>query len=78
MNDFHIVAILYAKAGREAELRDKLSPVVEASRRDAGNLRYDLFVDRDDRRRFVFVEHWASLADQQRHHSETEHIRRFQ
>ena len=78
MSDFHIVAVLYAKEGREAELKDKLVAVVEPSRADEGSLSYDLFVDQDDPRRFVFVEHWASTEAQHRHHTQTGHIRRFQ
>ena len=72
------MAALYAKEGREAELRENLVAVVEPSRRDEGSLRYDLFVDQDDPRRFIFVEHWASVEAQHRHHTQTEHIRRFQ
>lgn len=75
---FFVLAVLYAKAGREAELREKLEAVVEPSRRDAGNLRYELFVQQDDPRRFVFVEHWESAQAQEAHHTRTEHIRRFQ
>ncbi|MNL26399.1 hypothetical protein D3C87_1479230 [compost metagenome] len=36
-----------------------------------------MFADRNDPRRFVFVEHWASPEAQHRHHTESEHIRRF-
>lgn len=78
MSEFHIVVAIYAKEGREVELREDLVAVVEPSRRDEGNLGYDLFVDQDDPRRFVFVEHWANPDTQRRHHTETEHIRRFQ
>lgn len=42
--DLFVLVVLYAKAGRESELRDKLRAVVEPSRRDTGNLRYELFV----------------------------------
>jgi quinol monooxygenase YgiN len=78
MADFHIVVALYAKEGREAELRKSLIAVVEPSRKDEGNLSYDLFIDQNDPRRFVFVEHWASPEAQQHHHTKTDHIRRFQ
>ncbi|AET95601.1 putative quinol monooxygenase [Caballeronia zhejiangensis] len=78
MNDFFVLAIMYAKEGRENELRRSLVDVVEPSRRDEGNFRYELFVQQDDPRRFVFVEHWATQQAQERHHSESEHIRRFQ
>jgi len=76
--DFFVLAVLYAKPGREAELKEKLKAVVEPSRQDAGNLRYELFAQQDDPRRFVFVEHWESLQAQEAHHTQTEHIRRFQ
>ena len=78
MDDFYVLAVLYAKPGREAKLREKLRAVVEPSRCDAGNLRYELFEQKDDPRRFVFVEHWENPAAQEAHHTQSEHIRRFQ
>jgi quinol monooxygenase YgiN len=66
------------KEGWEDELRENLIDVVERSRRYEGHLRYELFVQQDDRRRFVFVEHWASQQAQERHHLESQHIRRFE
>lgn len=75
--EFFILAVLYAKQGREQELRDDLIAVVEPSRNDEGNLRYELFVQQDDPRRFVFVEHWASPEAQHKHHTESDHISRF-
>ena len=78
MDDFFVLVVLYAKAGREAELKERLRAVVAPSRQDAGNLRYEMFEQQDDPRRFVFVEHWESPAAQEAHHTQTEHIRRFQ
>lgn len=78
MDDFFVLAILYAKEGKEQALRAGLMAVVEPSRNDAGNLRYELFAQQDDPRRFVFVEHWASAAEQERHHTESAHIQQFQ
>jgi quinol monooxygenase YgiN len=78
MDDFFVLVIVYAKSGREADLREKLKAVVEPSRKDQGNLRYELFEQQDDPRRFVFVEHWESPDAQEAHHTQTEHIRRFQ
>ncbi len=77
MSDFYIVVALYAKQGRENELRADLVELVGPSRRDAGSLRYELLVQQDDPRRFVFVEHWASPEAQRQHDAETDHIRRF-
>lgn len=78
MDDFFVLAILYAKEGQEQALRTSLMAVVEPSRNDAGNLRYELFAQQDDPRRFVFVEHWSSAAAQERHHTESTHIQQFQ
>jgi quinol monooxygenase YgiN len=78
VSDFYIVAALYAKEGHEAELQRRLFDLVEHSRQDEGNLSYDLFADQADPRRFVLVEHWASPETRHRHHTQTEHIRRFE
>lgn len=77
MPGLHIVAILYAKEGKESELSGDLAVITEASRKEDGNIRYDLFEDQNDPRRFVIVEHWRSEADQQKHHNDSDHIRHF-
>lgn len=74
MSDFFVMVALYAKEGREAELRDSLTALVGPSRRDPGNLRYELFKQQDDPRRFVFVEHWASAEARDKHHTQAAHI----
>ena len=47
MSEVFIVVGLKAKAGAEDKLRQDLSVLVEPSRAEDGNLRYDLFEDRD-------------------------------
>jgi len=47
MSEIFIVVGLKAKAGAEDKLRQDLSVLVEPSRVEDGNLRYDLFEDRD-------------------------------
>ena len=47
MSEIFIVVGLKAKAGAEDKLRQDLSVLVEPSRAEDGNLRYDLFEDRD-------------------------------
>lgn len=78
MSDFFVLVAMYAKQGQEGRLRADLAAVVEPSRKDEGNLRYELFEDQGDPRRFVFVEHWASPAAQEQHHTRSEHILHFQ
>ena len=78
MSDFFLIVVLYAKEGQENQLRADLTAVVEPSRKEEGNLRYELFGDQSDARRFVFVEHWADAASREKHHTESKHIRYFE
>jgi quinol monooxygenase YgiN len=78
MSELFIVVALRAKQGKEDELRRDLIAVVEPSRKEKGNLGYDLFVDQSDPGRFVFVEHWASREARDKHHNEGPHIRHFE
>ena len=77
MSELFIVVGLKAKAGKEDELRRDLSALVEPSRQEDGNFRYDLFEDQDQPGRFVFVEEWASTEARDKHHEHGPHILRF-
>ena len=68
-----VLAVLTAKRGQEAELRGVLEGLVESSRAEGGCLRYDLHVNMDNPREFVFVENWKSGADLDAHF-ETPHF----
>tara|TARA_E500000318_G_scaffold101690_1_gene105357 strand:+ start:3357 stop:3653 length:297 start_codon:yes stop_codon:yes gene_type:complete len=72
-----IVVGLKAKAGTENVLRQDLSTLVEPSRNEDGNVRYELFEDQDDPGHFVFVEEWSSIDAQARHHEHAPHIAHF-
>lgn len=78
MSELFIVVAIHAKPGTEAELRRDLTAVVEPSRKESGNLGYELFVDQNDPGRFVFVEHWASREARDKHHNEGPHIKHFE
>lgn len=77
MSEIFIAVGLKAKAGKEDELRRDLSVLVEPSRSEVGNIRYDLFEDQNEPGRFVFVEEWASIETQTRHHEHGAHIHHF-
>lgn len=77
MSELFIVVGLKAKAGKEDELRRDLSAVVEPSRNEDGNIRYDLFEDQNEPGRFVFVEEWASVEARTKHHEHGPHIVHF-
>ena len=77
MSNLFIVVGLKAKAGKEDELRRDLAEVVELSRKEDGNIRYDLFEDRDEPGCFVFVEEWESMEARSKHHEQGPHIQHF-
>ena len=77
MSELIVVVGLKAKAGKEDELRRDLSVLVEPSRNEDGNLRYDLFEDQDEPGRFVFVEEWSSVELRNKHHEQGPHIQHF-
>jgi quinol monooxygenase YgiN len=72
-----IVGVLKVKEGTEKEMRDIFAALVEPSRKDKGNLRYELYQDRKDPRRFVFVQRWADEESQRKHDKESAHIKEF-
>lgn len=77
MSELFIVVGLRAKSGKEDELRKDLIAVVEPSRAEEGSLSYDLYEDKDSPGLFVFVEHWASMASREKHHTQGAHILHF-
>lgn len=77
MSELNVVVGLKAKAGKEDELRRHLSVLVEPSRKEEGNLRYDLFEDACEPGRFVFVEAWSSVETRMQHHEHGPHIQHF-
>jgi quinol monooxygenase YgiN len=57
-----IVAVLVAKPGKLDDLTALLATMVEASRAEPGNLRYDLWRDQADLNRFVLDELYKDQA----------------
>jgi quinol monooxygenase YgiN len=60
MKTLTVVAIMKAKPGQEAALRQELLGLVPATRQEAGCLNYDLHQATDDPGRFLFHENWTS------------------
>jgi quinol monooxygenase YgiN len=77
MSELFIVVGLKAKEGKEDELRRDLASLVAPSRKEDGNIRYDLFEDHDAPGHFVFVEEWVSTEARDRHHKHGPHILHF-
>ena len=71
----HVIAIFVAAAGKEHELEQLLSGLVEPTRREAGCLRYDLMRGIPGQSGdFVFIEEWESEAALDAH-SKSAHLR---
>jgi quinol monooxygenase YgiN len=69
-----IMTVLFqARPGREAELRQALTDVLEPTRKEDGCLFYDLHVATDDPSKLLFHESWASQAHHAAH-DRTPHI----
>lgn len=77
MSELVIVVGLKAKADTEDQLRRDLSDLVEPSRREDGNISYELFEDQNEPGLFVFVEEWSSTEARNKHHQHSSHIQHF-
>ncbi|MGH9866165.1 MAG: putative quinol monooxygenase [Candidatus Acidiferrales bacterium] len=66
-----VIAHIRAKAGQEARVREALLGLIAPTRTEAGCINYDLHVSRDDPRRFVFYENWASESHLEAHANST-------
>ena len=62
MSGIKIVATVVVKPEYREALLAQFADLVAASRREAGNLRYDLHQAAGSPEKFVFIEHWASQA----------------
>ncbi|MFC6647109.1 putative quinol monooxygenase [Granulicella cerasi] len=65
----HILCELNAKPAHASEVKALLLQLVDPSRKQEGNLAYNVFQDRDEASRFYIVDAWASEATYQAHHS---------
>lgn len=71
-----INAILKAKPGKEASLREELVKVVQASRKEEGCINYTLHESTEERQTFVFYETWRD-EDALKSHIESEHYSNY-
>lgn len=62
MESLNVVAIIKAKAGKEAETKKMLLKLVEETHKEPGCLTYMLHEAHGSSRTFVFIEEWESQA----------------
>lgn len=75
MPDLYVVAVLKARPGSEAVLRDALAELVTPTRAEDGCISYELFRSASDTSTFITVEKWRSQDDLDAH-MQTAHIAR--
>jgi quinol monooxygenase YgiN len=69
----HVVAHIEALPGYEQEVREVLESYIAPTRKEKGCIRYDLFTDDSDPKKFTFIEEWASKEDLEAH-SKSDHL----
>lgn len=70
MSTLNIVAIFTIKSEFAAEFKVEFKKIVEASRQEAGCIRYDLNQDVKDPNTYIFVESWQSKQAIELHNAE--------
>lgn len=63
----HVVAHIEALPGFEQEVREVLESYIAPTRAEKGCIRYDLFTDNSDPKKFTFIEEWESKEDLDAH-----------
>ncbi|MCI0400715.1 MAG: antibiotic biosynthesis monooxygenase [Gammaproteobacteria bacterium] len=77
MSELSVVAVLMVREGTDQELRGVLAALVPPSLKDHGNLRYELYADQSEPRRFVIVQRWTDETAYVKHDQQSDHIRHF-
>lgn len=57
-----IVATFKVKPGMNAEFVKFCQPLIESSQKEAGNISYELFQNRDDEGAMAFIEEWRDQS----------------
>jgi quinol monooxygenase YgiN len=67
VSDLNVVAVITAKPGQEATVRDALDALVAPTRAEEGCLSYELFESQADPTTFITIELWRSQDDLDAH-----------
>ena len=60
MKTLTVIAVLKAKPGKEAAMREALLALIPITRNEPGCINYDLHVSTEKRGEFIFHENWES------------------
>lgn len=76
MSELKIIATIVAKPAHQKELEKVCQAVVDGSRKEAGNVAYELHQDTKNPPKYVILEVWQSQAAIDTH-NETAHFKKF-
>lgn len=76
MTELKIVAVIVVKAAFQSELEKVFHTVVDETRKEAGNVSYDLHQDTKDPLKYTILEVWKSQAAIDEH-NESAHFKAF-
>lgn len=76
MSELKIVAAIVIKEEYQKELMNIFHNVVDKSRKEAGNISYDLHQDTKNPLKYVFIETWKD-SEAIEHHNSTDHFKDF-
>ncbi|NDV95806.1 antibiotic biosynthesis monooxygenase [Dysgonomonas sp. 521] len=76
MTELKIVAVIVVKAAFQSELEKVFHTVVDETRKEAGNVSYDLHQDTKDPLKYTILEVWKS-QDAIAEHNESAHFKAF-
>jgi quinol monooxygenase YgiN len=66
----YLIATLKVEVGMKNKLAELVQPCLEGTRKEAGNISYDLLVNIKDDTSLVFVERWESMKALNNHFTE--------
>lgn len=67
MDKVYCVAVTLAKPEHVESVKAALEALIEPVREEKGVLQYEMYCDRNEPRRFVFIERWESYEDFEAH-----------
>jgi quinol monooxygenase YgiN len=67
-----VIVISEVKEGKRQELLDLLDPVIESSRKEEGNISYDLYSSTEKHNEFLLDELWSSKETFDKHYKSPE------
>ena len=71
-----LIAIVISKDGKDTFIKSEIEKLIPLTRKEAGCLNYNLFIDNKDKNRFVLYENWES-HDLWQDHMNSAHMQNY-